>query len=400
MNSPTDVAVVGGGIGGLTAALLFARHGATVTILERIREPREVGAGLLLQPNGLAVLDGLSLAGEIEALGYRTTGAPVKRADGRTILDVRFPKFGAGLDHALAVRRSRLFATLLDAVQESPSITAHFGAVVTAVRRTGELNAQTRSGQTSLRAGIVVGADGAHSVVRRCGDFAAKVWDTQTRYVRGIVDSEDLGLEGEYWSGLGLFGGAPLGDGTTYFYAAAHDAHIATALESKDLARLRERWAGALPIAARILHRVRSIDDLLVNDVVRVDCGRWVDGQVVLLGDAAHAMAPTLGQGANSAIVDAAVLVAELAGARSSAEGLAGYVARRQVAVRKVQDAADRLTRLSRMRGRIPVAARDRLLRLLGASPTLSMRQAHLAQQVDPADLRAGVLSLAAAPRE
>lgn len=58
----THVAVVGGGIGGLTAALLLARAGAAVTVFERVSEPREVGAGLLLQPNGLAVLDSLSLS--------------------------------------------------------------------------------------------------------------------------------------------------------------------------------------------------------------------------------------------------------------------------------------------------------------------------------------------------
>jgi 2-polyprenyl-6-methoxyphenol hydroxylase-like FAD-dependent oxidoreductase len=190
----TYVAVVGGGIGGLAAALLLARASAHVTLLERAREPREVGAGLLLQPNG----------------------------PGDRIVNATMPDFGPGLNHVLAVRRSRLLADLLHAAQATPTINLHFGCDVNAAHGDGTVEYHTPdNGRQTMRADLVVGADGAHSVIRGCGDFGGLVTDTGTTYLRGIVDGDDLRLEGEYWTPLGLFGGAPIGEGSTYFYAAA-----------------------------------------------------------------------------------------------------------------------------------------------------------------------------------
>jgi 2-polyprenyl-6-methoxyphenol hydroxylase-like FAD-dependent oxidoreductase len=125
------------------------------------------------------------------------------------------------------------------------------------------------------------------------------------------------------------------------------------------------------------------MDELLVNQVVRVDCKRWADGRLVLLGDAAHAMAPNLGQGANSAIVDAAVLAAELAAAQPLPQALRRYAARRRPAVGWVQDAADRLGRLSRVSHPVPRWGRDVALRRLGRLAT-GPRQQHRVQQEDP----------------
>ena len=113
-----------------------------------------------------------------------------------------------------------------------------------------------------------------------------------------------------------------------------------------DLSAFQAVWADAYPLASRILGGLRSFDELLVNEVRTVHCDHWHDGRLVLLGDAAHAMAPNLGQGANSALVDAAVLLDEVRRAATLEEGLRAYEERRRPAVTKVAMMSARIGRL------------------------------------------------------
>jgi 2-polyprenyl-6-methoxyphenol hydroxylase-like FAD-dependent oxidoreductase len=137
-------------------------------------------------------------------------------------------------------------------------------------------------------------------------------------------------LTSEYRTRLGLFGGVAVDRASTYFFALANAPAVAQAVAARDLPAFRELWSRALPPSSPALDRVASWDELLVIEVRRVDCERWADGRLVLVGDAAHAMAPNLGQGANSALVDAAVLSVELAVAQPMEQALARYAQRRR----------------------------------------------------------------------
>ena len=228
------------------------------------------------------------------------------------------PDFGAGLDHVLAVRRSHLTGVLADAVAATPTIEVITGAEVIDVDSSGAVSYRSRGAEHRLVADVVVGADGVHSTVRKHGAFGARSKTRRSIYVRGTVDDGDTGSEAEaaeYWTPLGLFGVSPLGDGTTYFYADATAADVTAAIVDLDLERFRSVWTGVLPACRGVLDRIAGDGSLLVNAVQRVDCDTFVDGRLVLLGDAAHAMEPTLGQGANSAFVDAAVLAGQLSAA-------------------------------------------------------------------------------------
>jgi 2-polyprenyl-6-methoxyphenol hydroxylase-like FAD-dependent oxidoreductase len=366
-----NVVVAGSGIGGMTTGLLLGSAGASVRLLERVVKPAEVGAGLLLQPNGLAVLHALGLAEALQQAAWRTPPAAIRDPSGSVLLELPLPDFGHGLDHALVLRRSHLYGVLLAAVQAHPAITVQLGTQVRSASPDGTVRTCHQGVEAQTSADLVVGADGEASTVRSCGDFGAVARATGACYGRVLVPGgADQLAWGEYWTRLGLFGGAPLGDGSTYLYLDVTAPPIARALADQDLEGFRGRWAAALPLAAPVLERLGSLDELLVNRVVRVDCRRWADGRLVLVGDAAHAMAPNLGQGANSAIVDAAVLAAELAADRSLPEALGRYTARRRPAVGWVQDAADRLARLSRVSHPVLRGARDVALRRLGRRAT------------------------------
>ena len=379
MSAHKHVIVVGAGIGGMAAALLIARIGASVTLLERITAPGDVGAGLLLQPNGLAVLHGLGIGAALEGAGHEIRAADIRHGDGRLVLHAPISDHGPGLDHAVAIRRSVLHGLLYAEIARSRQITAQLGAEVVAVDPAGVVH--LAGGKETLSADLVIGADGVHSVVRTSGGFDAGVTDTGASYLRATVEGGDLGIQGEYWTKLGVFGGAPLGDGSTYFYAATHEPSVAAAMVSHDLPALQALWAEVLPVTAPLLGAVPTYDDLLVNRVARVDAKHWSHGALVLLGDAAHAMSPTLGQGANSALVDAAVLAHELQLADTIDDAVQQYARRRRGAVRKVQDAADRVAGLSNTSGPLRSSVVKMTMGLLGSIKPVAARQDRMVQR-------------------
>ncbi len=171
-----DAVVVGAGIGGAATALLLAAAGASVTALERVAKPGAVGAGLLLQPNGLAVLDGLGLAGQLAARGSYLSAPALRSAAGTVLADLRPPAYEAvGLDRLLAVHRADLHALLLTALQEQPRITVYTGALVTAARPDGTVELLRHDRADTISADLVVGADGIRSVVRSGGGFASRL---------------------------------------------------------------------------------------------------------------------------------------------------------------------------------------------------------------------------------
>jgi 2-polyprenyl-6-methoxyphenol hydroxylase-like FAD-dependent oxidoreductase len=369
--------VVGGGIGGLTASLVLSRVAARVTLVERAERPSEVGAALALQPNGMAVLDRLDLLPAVEAVSARIDRMDIRSVTGQRLLTAGMPDLGGGLDHAIAVRRTDLHRLLLEAVAGVASVDTRFGwAAVSAdpsgaVRITSTPENGSDFGSMSLRADVVVGADGVNSAVRSAGDFVSRV-SSGSSYVRTIVRGRANPWFEEYWTPLGSFGQAPLDGGLVYFGAAAHVAGAAEAVSRRDLGAFRQVWRRVLPAAGDMLERVSSFDDLLVNTVRQVDCRRWFSGRLVLLGDAAHAMAPNLGQGANSALVDGVVLAEELDKTPSVMDALARYDKRRRPLARRVQETAAMLQRLCGIEHVTTLRVRDALLAGLAHIPGLS----------------------------
>jgi 2-polyprenyl-6-methoxyphenol hydroxylase-like FAD-dependent oxidoreductase len=160
-----QVVVAGGAVGGMAAALLLAGAGASVTVLERVAEPAAVGAGLVLQPNGLAVLAGLGLDGQLDLAGHRMGAAgTVRSASGTTLARIRVPDFGGGLDHVLAIRRSRLHDLLLGAVRAAhPQVALRLGTEVTGAGGNGTVGFQAGEVAGTITGDLIVGADGVGS---------------------------------------------------------------------------------------------------------------------------------------------------------------------------------------------------------------------------------------------
>ena len=367
------VVVVGAGIGGLAASLTLGRVARHVTLVERVDHPGEVGAALALQANGLAVLEKLGLLSVLQREGSRIDQVAIRNPRGSALMMAAMPDFGGGLDHALAVRRSQLHSVLLGAVEACDQVRTVFGATLIHAGPNGALSVQSgpdASAVTISAADLVVGADGANSVVRQTGGFSSTM-SAGSRYVRAVVRRSDTPGFEEFWTPLGSFGHASLDANSTYFWAAAHAQSVTEAVDDRDLGSFAQAWARVLPLAGELLSDVDSFDHLLVNTVRRVDCRRWFSGRLVLLGDAAHAMAPNLGQGANSALSDAVALAEAVATTASVPAATHRYDHLRRRAARRVQNTAGLLDRLCNLHHAGAIQVRDAVLSAMTRVPGL-----------------------------
>ncbi|MFJ9575855.1 FAD-dependent oxidoreductase [Streptomyces sp. NPDC101191] len=364
--------VVGAGIGGLTAAVALHRRGWQVTVCERASDPPVTGAGIGLAPNALRALRA------IDVDVTRTTGSAVplmmgvRRSDGRWLTRTSTADLAARYGTPpIAVPRPALTVALAAAL---PAEALRYGTAVTAVDdAAGRPVLRTETGP-DLPADLVVAADGIHSPLRRA-HFPAH---PGLRYLgetawRALVEAPDLRVQAmsETWGRGERFGVTPLSDGRFYLYATA--AVPAGAPAGDPRAELRRRfgsWHDPIPALLDRVGRL-AVADVLRHDLYELAAPlpRLHHGRIAWLGDAAHAMAPNLGQGGCQAVEDAVVLAHLLpAGdgdddADAVPAALAAYTAARRDRTDAVRVRARRVGRLGALRHPLAAAARDLAVR-------------------------------------
>lgn len=344
--------VIGAGVGGLSAAAALRRKGWHVAVFERAAALETSGAGLAVAPNALRVLDLFGVGDQVRALSALQGDAGIRRPDGRwlsrTSAELVQRRFG---DPTVVLRRAEL-VTALAAVL--PSDTVRFGVTVTGVDPatgavtvagdTGAVEGASPAGDgtaETVTADLVVAADGIDSVVRAglLPEHPGPVYAGATSWRLIAPRPGSPVVVGETW-GRGLaFGLTTLADGSVYAYATAPAPPRQRAGDERaELLRLFGGWHDPIPeILAAAGQVLRTDLRCLAGPLPRLHAGR-----VALLGDAAHAMTPHLGQGACQAIEDAAVLAA-VAG---EPDGLARYTALR---LPRTSDIAARSRRIGRL---------------------------------------------------
>jgi 2-polyprenyl-6-methoxyphenol hydroxylase-like FAD-dependent oxidoreductase len=304
--------VAGGGIAGLAAAVALAQAGWRVTVLERAAGFGEVGAGLGLTINGMAAAEALGLGDAVAAAGHRMVTAGFQDTSGRWVMHLPAPR--AGRDPVTTIwgqHRQRLHAVLHQAAAADPGTELVTGAEVTSVRpgAPGGDRAEVswRSGEKTNRApaDLVVAADGVRSAVRtQLFPSVHPVYGGSTSWRAVIPEPAPADQFTAVWGPAAEFGALPLSDHETYWYG--YFRHPAGAVFPDELAAARDRFAG-WPSWVHDLLAATLPDRLIRNDVYHLPRGpaSYTAGRVVLIGDAAHACLPTVGQGAAMALEDA-----------------------------------------------------------------------------------------------
>ena len=338
----SNAIVVGGGIGGLATAAALARRGVAVTVLEQAEALREVGAGLQVSPNGLAVLRALGLEAGLQTkdavLGHAVvlrdyaTGAQVARLP----LD-RLPK----TQRYFFVHRADLVDLLAGAAKRA-NVTFEMGAQVASIRPGTTPQVQMTDGSTR-RAELVVAADGIHSVVRPVlnGPDEA-VFSGQVAWRALVPNRINHPNEAQVHMGAGRhLVSYPLRGGRMINLVAVEERKGWAAEgwnHADDPVALKTAFAGFGGDAAQMINAVTEVTlwGLHLHPVARI----WQRDGVALLGDAAHPTLPFLAQGANMALEDAWVLAD--AAMNGQGDWLAAYQQRREARVRRVIAAAEK----------------------------------------------------------
>jgi 2-polyprenyl-6-methoxyphenol hydroxylase-like FAD-dependent oxidoreductase len=379
--------VAGAGIGGLTAAVALRRRGWDVTVAERAPALEPVGAGLGLGPNALHALDAIGLGGEVRRFSAVQGHGGLRRPGGgwlvRTDLGAVATRFG---DPQLVALRADLVGLLAGSL---PAGVLRTGVTVTGVDAGGaDRRARVATSAGDLDADLVVAADGIGSLIRATlfPDHQGPRYSgfTTWRFVAPALPAGASRAEpAETWGRGEVFGVLPLASGQVYCYASApappgvrHDD------EAAELKRRFGRWHDPIPDLIGAI----SPDRVLHDDVywIAEPLPAYHRGRVAILGDAAHAMTPHLGQGACQAIEDAVVL-ASIAGpgtlddpapGNGTAPDLAAYTSARLSRTRMAANGSYRATRLSGMTSPPAIALRNTGIRLAGRlAPGLMLRQ-------------------------
>jgi 2-polyprenyl-6-methoxyphenol hydroxylase-like FAD-dependent oxidoreductase len=341
-----SAAVVGGGIGGLAVAAALHRAGWRVDLREREPDLSGAGTALGMWPSALAALDRIGIGAAVRRQGVVQEAAEFLRADGTRIgrLDARSLRRRTGDPVHLLSRPALL--TLLRAA--APAGSLRFGEPV------GDLAGLRREHD------VVVAADGVFSGVRATlFGPSTRARPTGVTAWRGWLEGRPVRTMTESWGRGAKFGVTPQEGGRANWYATGIDASAPG--PDGHAADLRARfagWGGPVPgILAALTDESILRHDLYV--VPRLPT--YARGNVVLIGDAAHAMTPDLGRGACEAIVDAVALADCLAGQPSVERALAAYDSRRRRATQRLASAASAASDLTRWRHGL--RARDLLLR-------------------------------------
>ncbi|WP_020180723.1 NAD(P)/FAD-dependent oxidoreductase [Methylopila sp. M107] len=380
-----DIAIAGAGVGGLAAALGLARLGHRVVLVEKFAEPRPLGSGLILQPTGLGVLQSLGLIDEIRAHGRRIHRL-FGKSGGRVVLDVAYAALGDV--EAVAVHRSALFGALFSAVEREAGVSLERGFEVAGLERYagGRPALVAQDGKRIGPFDLVVDAAGARSPLS--ADFPARrralgygaIW-ANVPWPGAPFDQGSL--EQRYARAHAMTGVLPIGrrfgeaEELAAFFWSIKPERFAD-WRARGLGRWRDDVARLWPEAGAVVDGVVDLDQMILAAYGHHTLARPYRERLAVIGDAAHATSPQLGQGANMALLDAEALTAAVAENPDPERAPEAYARARRAHVRLYQAMSAAFTPFYQSDSRVLPALRDWMFAPVSRAPGMDRMLAAL----------------------
>ena len=359
------IAILGGGIGGLCAAVGLQRAGHEVRVYESAPEMKAVGAGLVLSVNAMRALRQLGLHEVVRSIGYAFDSVAILDQQGKIINETKMQKvaqvYGGG---NFSVHRSDLQAVLLD---QLPDGLVHLGKKCVDFTPRTQITLRFEDGD-QVTADALIAYDGIHSVVRK--KLLPRVALRYAGYTcwRAVVPYRFCQYPkrfSETWGTKGRFGIVPLKSDCVYWFATMSAPQDDAETRNFGVADLRRNFQHYHAPVADILEHTTD-EQLLWNDILDFKpVEHYAFGNVVLAGDAAHAMTPNLGQGAGMAIEDAAVLTFCLSRGATAEEAFHHFEQLRQKRVSSIVNGAFQLGKIAQSDSPLLSRLRNNLFRMM-----------------------------------
>jgi 2-polyprenyl-6-methoxyphenol hydroxylase-like FAD-dependent oxidoreductase len=373
-----SIAIVGSGVSGAASAIFLARAGYRVKVFEAVAEPEPIGAGVLIQPTGQAILQELGLLDLIAKQSSRIDSLYGDTPTGRTVLDVEYKTLSAKL-YGLGVQRGVLMQALWGLMRGryASQIEWRCGVAVDRFTQTDTqvelFKTDAASPELSLgRFDALVIANGSFSNLRtqikvRQSEqiFPWGAWWTLLPKPEGM--SEHM-LRQRFRSGQEMLGLMPVGNGLLNFFWSVPREKL-THLSTLDLALLKQKVCALYPEAAPVMAHLTDGSVLRPARYNDVWMKQWHDGRVLAIGDCAHAMSPQLGQGANMALIDAWELSKQLTNEQNIPKAFAHFSQVRKGHIRFYQRVSIGLNPIFQSHGRLIPALRDAFFALFNRLP-------------------------------
>ena len=349
------ITVAGAGIGGLAASIALAQDGHNVTVSERAPDIGEVGAGIQVSPNGMAVIQALGASEALKDISFKASAVRlIDGLSGREVLTLDLAKHRPQLDWRF-VHRARLIDVLVEAANES-------GVLV----ETDQEIAPPPEGAALPGDDLLVGADGLHSKVRARVDEASKPFFTKQVAWRALIKGEGPPVVEVHMGPGRHLVSYPLPGGLRNIVAVEErEAWAEEGWSHEDHpANLRSAFVSFNP---RVRGWIEDVETCFLWGLFRHRVAdRWHSGRQVVLGDAAHPTLPFLAQGANMALEDAWVLAREISELPLE-QALQSYENKRRGRVKRVVNAATANARNYHLRSAPVRLAAHSTLRFVGA---------------------------------
>lgn len=318
-----NIAVVGSGPAGSSTALFLNQQGFDVTVFDRNKIPKPIGAGFMLQPTGMLMLHKLGL---LEKIASRAT--PINRLYGineknRKVLDLKFD-YLKSFKHSLGIHRGLIFKVLNEEL-EKKNIPLMVGQEITSFKRLGDKIIPVDDQNLELgEFDLIVIANGSRSKLRHETDIKFNIhwyeWLAMWYVAKEVDNTIGNKIYHKYYGTNKLLGFMPIGLGpddnnedrlVNLFYSVPQNR--LDSIKKGNIDAWKKEVLELDPIAEPYLHQISKMEDFTFTGYGRISPNRMHDDKIAVLGDAAHGMSPQLGQGVSMALLDACSLSKHLA---------------------------------------------------------------------------------------